>query len=50
MLGPRLKYPTFDGKMPVSTFDISTIEAQVNESESKVKNENHPALFQLLLF
>ncbi|MGK0387385.1 MAG: esterase/lipase [Maribacter sp.] len=36
LLGPRLKFEPFDGKMPDLKLNISNVEAYVNDKESKV--------------
>ena len=36
LLGPRLKFDSFDGKMPDLKLNISNVEAYVNDKESKV--------------
>ncbi len=38
LIGPRLKYPAFDGNLPQLKVDINKVESYVIEKESKIEN------------
>ncbi len=38
LLGPRLKFPSFDGQIPEYEFNLETVEAYVQSKESKIEN------------